>query len=297
MSILRHSEWKETKWTLHLISQLLGKIRLALAPPEPQWGHVSLPLTARGFSTGLLEANRHVVQVDVDLIDERILVLVDETTDWIPLRDGQSIRFYYETLFTTLHTRDVDVTIHPVAQEVAYTARLDEDDTPLSFESSQAIRGLRLFQQAAHTQLRFLSRLRCRKVKPALFWGTFDVSSLLIWSRDEPYPENKVIERVAFDEPMIEFGFWLGDETFDSPTYFVLPYPFLFHELPTSSLRPNTAYYDAGRSEFFLELTDVLDARHVQQFFETTTDVLFEQMKWPESEHLFRPLRLNQTEE
>ncbi len=63
--------------------------------------------------------------------------------------------FIMRRCFTTLHTRDVDVTIHPVAQEVAYTARLDEDDTPLSFESSQAIRGLRLFQQAAHTQLRF----------------------------------------------------------------------------------------------------------------------------------------------
>lgn len=54
MHIPLHSEWHDTKLTLHLISQLLGKIKLKLAPPEPQWGHVSLPLTVQGFTTGLL---------------------------------------------------------------------------------------------------------------------------------------------------------------------------------------------------------------------------------------------------
>lgn len=73
----------------------------------------------------------------------------------------------------------------------------------------------------------FINPLRARKVKPGLFWGTFDVTCILLYNEHIPFLDPaKVIERAAFDESMIEFGFWFGDDKFVGPTFFVLPYPF-----------------------------------------------------------------------
>ncbi|MFC6117965.1 DUF5996 family protein [Macrococcoides bohemicum] len=64
-------------------------------------------------------------------------------------------------------------------------------------------------------------------MKPGLFWGTFDFTCILLYNEHIPFPDPaKVIERAAFDESMIEFGFWFGDDKFVGPTFFVLPYPF-----------------------------------------------------------------------
>lgn len=92
MHIPLHSEWHDTKLTLHLILQLLGKIKLKLAPPELQWGHVSLPLTVQGFTTGLLFEGERALQIDVDLLTSCLVVHVEEQTDAIPIEAGKTIK-------------------------------------------------------------------------------------------------------------------------------------------------------------------------------------------------------------
>ncbi|MFY7868445.1 MAG: DUF5996 family protein, partial [Exiguobacterium sp.] len=94
MQIPLHSDWHDTKLTLHLISQLLGKIKLKLAPPEPQWGHVSLPLTVHGFTTGLLFEGERALQIDVDLLTSCLVIHVEDQTDAIPIEAGKTIKSY-----------------------------------------------------------------------------------------------------------------------------------------------------------------------------------------------------------
>lgn len=293
MHIPLHSEWHDTKLTLHLISQLLGKIKLKLAPPEPQWGHVSLPLTVQGFTTGLLFEGERALQIDVDLLTSCLVVHVEEQKDAIPIEAGKTIKSYHDDLFARLREHGVHVNINPKPQEMAFKGLLDTDETPLAYDATYARKGLRLFQRAAHEQLTYLSKLRCRKIKPALFWGTFDVSSLVIYPIEHPFPEDKIIERVAFDEQFVEFGFWLGDDVTDRPSYFVLPYPFLFRSLPTEKLKPDTAYYDAEKSEFFLPL-DEATSGHVQDFLSTSFDILMREMEWTTRDHFFIPLKLDE---
>lgn len=293
MHILLHSEWHDTKLTLHLISQLLGKIKLKLAPPEPQWGHVSLPLTVQGFTTGLLFEGERALQIDVDLLTSCLVVHIEEQTDAIPIEAGKTIKSYHDDLFARLREHGVHITINPKPQEMAFKGLLDTDETPLAYDATYARKGLRLFQRAAHEQLTYLSKLRCRKIKPALFWGTFDVSSLVIYPIEHPFPEDKIIERVAFDEQFVEFGFWLGDDVTDRPSYFVLPYPFLFRSLPTETLKPEAGYYDAEKSEFFLPL-DEATSGHVQDFLSTSFDILMREMEWTTRDHFFIPLKLDE---
>lgn len=291
MHLIVHSEWQSTKFTLHLISQIIGKIKMTLTPQEPQWAHVALPLTINGFSTGVLHEGNNSLQLDVNLLEQKIFIHVNEQTEIINLEDGKSIKYYYEAIFHALRYHDIQVTINPKPQEMEYAKLLNEDDTPLEFNPQSAMKGLKLFHYAAHEQGKFLSKLRCRKVKPALFWGTFDVSSIIIRNLEHPFPEDKVIEKAAFDEQMIEFGFWLGDASKDTPTFFILPYPFLFKELPTDTLRPEAAYYDANLSEFFLSLKDA-SSEDIQSFFQTSFDILVHELGWEETAHYFLPLKM-----
>lgn len=294
LDVIKHSEWADTKFTLHLISQILGKIKLEAAQQEPQWAHVALAVTPDGFSTGLLFHSEAAFQIDLDIRNSRIALNVDGDIGAVPLETSKSIKDYFDGIFQALNNRGINLAINPKPQEMAYKKMLDEDTDPLTFNHSDAMRGLKLFQYALQEQLKFIGPMRCRKMKPALFWGTFDVSLLVLHGIKAPIPVDKVIERAAFDEHMIEYGFWLGDTDVDKPMFFVLPYPFLFKELDTSSLKPTEAYYDPAKSEFFLDLETVLNtddpSRTIQDFFRASFDILIEELDWQGCDYYFTPL-------
>lgn len=294
--IIKHSEWAETKFTLHLLSQILGKIKLETAQPEPQWGHVTLPLTPNGFTTGLLFVKDDLLQLDVDVRNSMICININGTIHNVAIESSKSIKDYFKEIFHAMHSQGIDVTINPKPQEMEYQKLLNEDDTPLMFKQEEAMKGMNLFQLALREQLKFIGPLRCRKMKPALFWGTFDVAMIILHGIMEPFPEDRVIEKVAFDEHMIEYGFWLGDEKVDAPSFFVLPYPFITKDLNHPTLKPSEAYYDPELSEYFLDLESVMASGNpsetIQQFFNSTFDILKKELGWEGCSHYFIPLKV-----
>lgn len=294
MELVKHSEWQDTKLTLHLLSQILGKLRLETAQQEPQWAHVMLTLTVDGFSTGLLYFEDQVFQADVDIRKHALSMNVDGQEHSMPLQNGTPIKTYYEFIFQTLQQHGIFIAINPRPQEMAVATLLSEDTVHHVYEPLQALRGLELFHFAQREELKFVGPLRCRKVKPGLFWGTFDVSAIVIQNIAEPFPEDKPIEKAAFDEQFIEFGFWLGDDRTDAPSFFILPYPFLYKNLNDPSIEPEEAYYDSQASEFFLPVPAVMNASSpssaVQRFFNTSFDVLTQELKWEGCEYYKTPL-------
>lgn len=301
LDVIRHSEWADTKFTLHLISQILGKIKLETAQQEPQWAHVTLAITPNGFSTGLLFHRDKAFQIDLDIYESRILVNVDGNLCAVPLETNKSIKNYFEEIFAGLSSKGIELTINPKPQEMAYKTNLNEDETPLTFHWEHALRGLKLFQFALREQLKFVGPMRCRKMKPALFWGTFDVSLLVLHGIAEPFPQDKVIEKAAFDEQFIEYGFWLGDDKNDVPSFFTLPYPFINKDLDSSRLKPADAYWDASLSEHFLKLDSVAASSNpsqaMQEFFRSTFDILSEELKWRDCSYYFTPLDMPKQKE
>ncbi len=297
VDVIRHSEWADTKFTLHLISQILGKIKLETAQQEPQWAHVGLSVTPDGFSTGLLFQKHAVFQIDLDIRNSRILVNVDGNVQSLELISAKSIKDYFEEIMEALKNGGLDVVIHPKPQEMTYKKNLNEDSSPLTFNHRDAMRGLQLFHLALSEQLKFVGPLRCRKVKPQLFWGTFDVSLLIVKDKMEPFPEDKIIEKAAFDEQMIEYGFWLGDDKVDVPTFFVLPYPFIYRDLNYATLKPKEAYYDESLGEYFLDVESAFSSDRpsnaIQEFFHSSFEILARELQWEGSPHYFIPLKMN----
>ncbi len=294
IDVIRHSEWADTKFTLHLISQIMGKIKLETAQQEPQWAHVALTVTPTGFSTGLLFHEDKTFQVEADIQASEIRISGEGDIQTVELAHSKSIKRYFEEIFSALASLGIELTINPKPQEMAYQSLMNEDDAPLAFNREDALKGLKLFQFALREQLKFVAPMRCRKMKPALFWGTFDVSLLILHGVREPFPVDKVIEKAAFDEQMIEYGFWLGDDNVDVPSFFVLPYPFINRELDAASLKPKHAYYDAALSEYFLSIEHVAankdPSAELQDFFRSTFDILIGELGWQGCDYYFIPL-------
>lgn len=202
--------------TLHLLSQIIGKVKLEYAVQEPQWAHIILGITPRGFSTGLLNLGKDHFEIEVDLINSLIIIKTEEK-DWeIKLENGKSISVYYHEIMDTAAEAGLPLSIQTRPQEIEWTVPFEQDTTHHHYSEEAAQKILKWFQFAWDVEQQFIAPIRQRKVYPGLFWGTFDVSCILVYNEFNDFPDDdKIIERGAFDEYMIEFGFWLGDDQFE----------------------------------------------------------------------------------
>lgn len=283
--------------TLQLISQILGKIKLEYAAQEPQWAHIVLDITPRGFSTGLLKFNGTHFEIEVDLIRSKIVIKTEENDTDIKLVNGKTISEYYQEIISTTAAAGLPLSIHTKPQEMETKTPFEDDNGHHHYNESVARQILKWFQFAWDAEQEFIAPFRQRKVYPGLFWGTFDVSCIVIYNEFEPFPDDsKVIERAAFDEHMIEFGFWLGDDKYEHPTFFTLPYPFVEGvELETDDSFPPESYFSSEMAEYLYEMKDGIDQANpgeVIRFLEASCRKSFEYLEWENTDHCFVELKM-----
>lgn len=283
--------------TLQLISQILGKIKLEYAAQEPQWAHIVLDITPRGFSTGLLKFNGTHFEIEVDLIRSKIVIKTEENDTDIKLVNGKTVSEYYQEIISTTAAAGLPLSIHTKPQEMETKTPFEDDNGHHHYNEIVARQILKWFQFAWDAEQEFIAPFRQRKVYPGLFWGTFDVSCIVIYNEFEPFPDDsKVIERAAFDEHMIEFGFWLGDDKYEHPTFFTLPYPFVEGvELETDDSFPPESYFSSEMAEYLYEMKDGIDQANpgeVIRFLEASCRKSFEYLEWENTDHCFVELKM-----
>lgn len=283
--------------TLQLISQILGKIKLEYAAQEPQWAHVILEITTRGFSTGLLKFNDLHFDIEVNLMDNIISIRTEHEEKKINLENEKTISTYYHEILKSAESLGLYFNISTKPQEMEVIIPFDEDTTHHHYNHDLAKEIHKWFQFAWDAQQQFIAPFRQRKVYPGLFWGTFDVACILVYNELESFPDDsKVIERAAFDEQMIEFGFWLGDENFDYPTFFTLPYPFVDGvELEIDETFPKDSYFSPKMAEYLYEFKDGISQEAMDkaiQFMEASCVKSFEYLKWKNTDHYFEDLKM-----
>lgn len=288
-------EWQKEKETLHILSQILGKYKLESMYQEPQWAHVALDITIQGFSTGMLHYEDKDFLIEVNLIDNIIEVRINNNKESIKLENGTTIQTYYNKIKQILTSHGIHLEINTKPQEVADTTPIDQDTHHHHYKSDVANNVLDLMKFAYHAETKFISSLRVRKFKPALFWGTFDISCAMINSEHRPFSDdNKVIERAAFDEELIEFGFWFGDDNYEGPTFFVLPYPFTDKQFECHQKFPDNSKFDPNLGEFILEINSDQQPSHdtVSQFFYESYNILKDDLNWGDCSHFHLPLKM-----
>jgi hypothetical protein len=254
---LPYEAWRNTKDTLHMELQIVGKLRLALSPFEPQWGNVPLYLTARGLTTSPMASSGRTFEVQVDLLDHEVLFLTtDGAKERVPLT-ARPVAAFYQDVMAVLGRLGIAVTINPRPSEVADPIRFNEDYTHSEYDSKWATRFFHVLSNVDLVLKEHRAHFRGRTSPVQFFWGTFDLAHLRYSGRPaQPPPNAGTIFRVSGDAEAICVGFWPGDARFAAPAFFSYAYP-KPAGLEQETIRPRSGRWDTRAGEFLLPYDDV----------------------------------------
>jgi hypothetical protein len=256
---LNYQEWRETCDTLHAHTQVLGKLAVALAPPEPQLQHAALRLTARGWETLPLPAPDGSGALVVAL-DLRTHEAVAEHSDGRTLRSAltpdRPVGEVTRELLASIRTLAGAVEIDPTPQEVTWTVALDEDDEHSRYDTAQVASYFAVSTQAALVLAAFRAPYRGRSTPVNAWWGSFDLAVNLFSGFPAEPPSKDFIMRNAMDAQEVAVGWWPGDTRYEKAAFYAYAHP-APDEFPNATLSPASARWESALGEYVLDWDDV----------------------------------------
>ena len=220
-------EWRETCETLHAHTQLLGKLCVALAPPEPQLQHAALRLTARGWQTLPLPApdGSGAFSALLDLhVHEAVLEHSDGRSARVSLLDA-SVGAVTREVLAAAHEMAGEFAIDLRPQEVAWSTPLDEDEGHRVYDAGQAERYFSAASRAALVLAEFRAPFRGRSTPVNAWWGSFDLAVSLFSGREAEPPSQDFIMRNSMDAQEVAVGWWPGDERYGRAAFYAYAHP------------------------------------------------------------------------
>ncbi|WP_231371029.1 DUF5996 family protein [Cryocola sp. 340MFSha3.1] len=279
--------WVATRDTLHMWTQVVGKIRMALTPPINHWWHVTLYPSARGLGTGPIPLPSRILDIEFDFVDhELVLRTSDGGLRRFPLA-GHSVATFYAATLEALADLGVTVDIHAVPNEVAVAIPFAEDTEHCTYEPEQARAFWRQLIDAQRMLLEFRSGFT-GKVSPVhYFWGAMDLAVTRFSGRTAPphpggapnCPDSVMLE--GYSRELSSAGFWPGGGAEGAFYSYAYPAPDGFERTPM----PEGAYYSDELGEFLLPYENVRRAEDpeglVRDFLEATYRGAAELGRWP----------------
>lgn len=253
---LPFNEWRETCATLHMWTQVVGKVRLALAPHVNHWWQVPLYVTSRGLTTSPMPYGRRTFQVDFDFLEHKLLI---ETSDG----DSREMRLaprtvadFYGEFISSLRSLGLEVKIWTTPVEVANPVPFEKDETHASYDAEYANRFWRALVQAERVLQKFRSRFQGKCSPVHFFWGSFDLAVTRFSGRPAPTHPGAPgvadsITREAYSHEVSSAGFWPGGDPLPEPIFYAYAYPEP-EGFKDFAVRPAEAYYNADFREFVL---------------------------------------------
>ncbi len=214
--------WEETKNTLHLWAQVVGKIRMASTPPRNHWWHVPLYVDVRGLTTRRLHSSGGVTfEIRFDFVDHRLVVSTSRgAVESFELVDGLSVARFDEQVHTTLAALGVDVAIRETPYGVATTTPFPDDQAHAAYDRKAVERFWRILDWSDWVFEEFAGWF-CGKTSPVhLFWHSLDLAVTRFGSRAPELPDADPVTREAYTHEVVSFGFWAGDQNVREPTYY-----------------------------------------------------------------------------
>jgi hypothetical protein len=284
-------EWRSTYATLHLWTQVVGKVALANAPPlNHSWG-IALQLTARGLSTRPMVHGTRTFTMAFDFIDHRVEIDASDgtmrTVELVP----RTVADFYSAVMRTLREMDLPVRIWPMPVEIPNPVRFEDDTVHASYDPDHANRLWRILVQCH----RVFSSESCSfvgKCSPVhFFWGSFDLAATRFSGRPAPPRDGPAFMREAYSHEVISHGFWpgggastmFGPGPVEEPAFYAYaaPPPAGFDRIP---VEPSAAFYQKDLGEFILPYGAVRRADDpdgaIRRFIETTYIHAADLAKW-----------------
>jgi hypothetical protein len=259
---LSYGSWSPTCDTLLAQSQVLGKLAVQLAPPEPQLQHAALRLSARGWETLALPApdGSGAIVAALDLrAHEAAVEHSDGRETRIALTPNRSVAEVTREVLEAVGRLAGAVEINPTPQEVSWTSPLDEDDEHATYDANQVATYFEAATQAALVLAEFRAPFRGRSSPVNAWWGTFDLAVSLFSGRPADPPSDDFIMRNGGDAQQIAIGWWPGDPRHDGAAFFAFGYP-MPDAFGGADLSPAEARWDAQLGEYVLEWEDIRES-------------------------------------
>jgi len=257
---MSYDRWRATCDTLHAHTQVLGKLAVALAPPEPQLLHAALRLTARGWETPLLPAPDGSGGL-VAALDLRAHEVVVEhsggRSERIPLMPHRPVGAVTRDVVAAVGRLGGAVTINPTPQEVPWTVPLDEDDEHAHYDVDEVRDYLAAATQAALVLAEFRAPYRGRSTQVLAWWGAFDLAVDLFSGAPAEPPSDSFIMRNSGDAQQVAVGWWPGDARHPTAAFYAYAHP-----APAGFSRADLSpgHWDEALGEYLLDWDDVRSA-------------------------------------
>jgi hypothetical protein len=255
-----YAAWKDTCDTLHAHTQVLGKLCVALAPPEPQLQHAALRLTGRGWETGPLPApdgsGAFVAGLDLQA-HEAFVEHTGGGSERVPLTPDRPVGEVTRDLLAAAHRLAGDFEINATPQEVDWTVPLDEDHEHATYDDAAVASYFDAASRAALVLAEYRAPYRGRSTPVNAWWGSFDLAVNLFAGEPADPPSDDFIMRNSMNAKDVTVGWWPGDARIPKPAFYSYahPAPEGFAEAKPS---PEAAHWHADMGLFLLDWEDVL---------------------------------------
>ncbi|HEY1657841.1 MAG TPA: DUF5996 family protein [Candidatus Sulfotelmatobacter sp.] len=252
--------WRDTYATLHMWTQIVGKVRLALTPLINHWWEVPLYVNSRGLTTSAIPYRGGNFEIQFDFIDQELRIQTSwDTAQTLPLR-AQSVADFYAAFKTAMQRLDINVKIWTTPVEVPSPVPFEKDTRHASYDSEYAHRFWQVLVLTQNVFEEFRGRFigKCSPVH--FFWGSFDLAVTRFSGQRAPErPGADAVTREAYSHEVISAGFWPGGGAVKGAAYYAYaaPEPGGFG---AQAVLPAGAFYDTQMKEFLLMYDDLRSA-------------------------------------
>jgi len=280
---LPYDAWKDTYATLHLWSQVVGKVALALAAPLNHSWAVALRVTPRGLTTRPLPHGERTFTIQFDFLDHQLRIGASDGETRTLALAPRSVADFYRELLATLYAMRLPVKIHPMSTELPEPIRLDRDTQHHAYDPEYVGRLRRILVQVDRvftaSQCAFVGK--CSPVN--FFWGSFDLAVTRFSGRRAPPRDGPAFQQDAYSHDVISHGFWPGSGPVLEPAFYAYAAPEPAG-LKGARVQPGEAYYHRELGEFILPYEAVRQAdspdKMIRAFIDSTYDRAAELAHW-----------------
>ncbi len=249
--------WIDTYQTVHLWTQIVGKVKLALCPPQNHWWHVTLSVGADGLSSGTIRFEDLTFEIDFDFVRHLLVIgTSDGRSVELPL-EPQTVADFYQRFLEALASLGVRPRIYPIPKEIPNPIPFDQDTTHASYDPESMHRCFQILSRSDAVFRAFDNDFLGKKSPVQFFWGAFDLAVTRFSGRAAPLhpggfellPDDVV--REAYSHEVSSVGWWPGDDRLPEPAYFSYTYPEP-KGFRDAAILPQGAYYHPELYEWVL---------------------------------------------
>ena len=248
-------EWADTYATLHLWTQVVGKVRMSLSPELNHWWHATLYVNSRGLTTSPIPYGTGVFEIQFDFLEHQLEVWTSEGGLKVQPLQPRSVAAFYSSLMETLHGLGIACAINTKPQEIADPIPFEQDEKHGAYDAAYAHRFWRILLSTSIVMQQFRSRFigKCSPVH--FFWGSFDLACSRFSGRLAAPPRKGAITAPAYSHEVISAGFWPG-AGLGSPAFYAYAAPSPAG-LASEAIAPAAAGWNPQLSEFILKYDEI----------------------------------------